>query len=185
MAKPDVKDVAIEVLKTGAGVIAGRAICNIVNDKVLKTNQETDPKKKKMKEALCGAGVMGLGIFGATKLDSEYASVAAGVAGGGLLKAISPFGKEDKGIIPVLNGMGSAHEEEQEYDDFPEDDEYTEDADYEDVTEEDSISRLGEMHEINETDEDLLNSEDEEEDDYPNLAVNEVRGLETAMKEVR
>lgn len=101
------KDVAIEVAKTTLGVVAGRTAA-VMGEKALKVNEELDPKKKKMKEVGIGLGITAVGAFGATKVPKAYQSIMGGVAVGGAVSAMSPFGKPDKGFIPVLNGTEDA-----------------------------------------------------------------------------
>lgn len=99
----NLKTIGIEVAKTALGVGLGRTAV-VMGEKVLKVSEEADPKKKKMKEVGVGVAVAAVGTFGATKVPKEYQSFLGGVAVGGALSAISPFGKPDKGFIPVLNG---------------------------------------------------------------------------------
>jgi len=101
--KTDLGTVATELGKTVLGVAAGRMIV-IAGEKALKVSEETDEKKKKMKEVGVGLGVAAVGTVGALKLDDQFASFSAGVATAGVISAVSPFGKEDKGFIPVLHG---------------------------------------------------------------------------------
>ena len=98
------KDVAIEVAKMTIGVVAGRTAA-VMGENALKVNEELDPKKKKMKEVGIGLGITAVGAFGATKVPKAYQSILGGVAVGGAVSAMSPFGKPNKGFIPVLNGM--------------------------------------------------------------------------------
>ncbi|MCZ4693883.1 hypothetical protein DWB61_03755 [Ancylomarina euxinus] len=101
--KTDLGTVAKELGKTVLGVAAGRMIV-VAGEKALKVSEETDPKKKKMKEVGVGLGVAAIGTVGALKLSDQYKSIAAGVATAGVISAVSPFGKEDAGFIPVLRG---------------------------------------------------------------------------------
>jgi len=98
-----IKTIAVEVGKTAAGFVAGRAVV-VQAEKMLKVPEEADPKKKKLKEIGVGAGVGAIGAIAALKMPKNYASFAGGVATAGVISAISPFGKEDKGFIPVLHG---------------------------------------------------------------------------------
>lgn len=99
----DVKDVAIEVLKTAAGAVVGRTAV-VMGNKALKVIEEQDPKKKKLKQVGIGVGVAAVGTIAAIKLPSEYKSFAGGFATAGVFGAVTPFGKPDKGFIPVLHG---------------------------------------------------------------------------------
>jgi len=99
----DVKDVAIEVLKTAAGAVIGRTAV-VMGKKALKIEEEQDPKKKKLKEVGVGVGVAAIGTIAAIKLPNEYKSFGAGLATAGVFGAVTPFGKPDKGFIPVLHG---------------------------------------------------------------------------------
>ena len=99
----EVKDVAIEVLKTAAGAVIARTAI-VMGNKALKVDQEQDPKKKKLKQVGIGAGVAAVGTIAAIKLPNEYKSFAAGFATIGVFGAVTPFGKPDKGFIPVLHG---------------------------------------------------------------------------------
>jgi len=102
--------VLIETAKTVGGVMAGR-MAVVAGKKALKVNEETDPKKKKIKEVGIGLGVAGIGTVGALKLPTEYKSIAAGVATAGVLSAMTPFAKgEDQGFIPALHGTTSMAE---------------------------------------------------------------------------
>jgi len=98
-----IKTIAVEVAKSTAGFVAGRALV-VQAEKMLKVPEEADPKKKKLKEIGVGAGVGAIGTIAALKAPKKYASFAGGVATAGVIAAISPFGKEDKGFIPVLHG---------------------------------------------------------------------------------
>jgi len=155
MSKPDLKTVGIEVAKTVGGFIGARAI-SVQANKMLKVDQETDPKKKKLKEVGIGLAIAGAGTYGAYKLPEEYQSIAAGMAAGGAVVALSPYGKENKGFIPVLNGPnGSAvpvddyTDYEPEYDEFdqlqehPDQDDEDDDYDYEEVN--DVASEVGNL----------------------------------------
>ena len=99
----EVKDVALEVLKTAAGAVIARTAI-VMGNKALKVDQEQDPKKKKLKQVGIGAGVAAIGTVAAIKLPNEYKSFAAGFATIGVFGAVTPFGKPDKGFIPVLHG---------------------------------------------------------------------------------
>jgi hypothetical protein len=101
--KTDLGTVATELGKTVLGVAAGRMVV-IAGEKALKVSEETDEKKKKMKEIGVGLGVAAIGTVGALKLPTQYQSFAGGIATAGIISAVSPFGKENKGFIPVLNG---------------------------------------------------------------------------------
>lgn len=101
--KTNLVAVGTELGKTVFGVAAGRMMV-VAGEKALKVAEETDDKKKKMKEVGVGLGVATIGTLGALKLDDKYKSLAAGVATAGIISAVSPFGKEDKGFIPVLHG---------------------------------------------------------------------------------
>jgi len=104
MAKGNqIKTVGVELAKTVGGFMAGR-MAVIAGEKALKVETEADPKKKKMKEVGVGVGVAAVGTAIAVKAPTEYASVGAGMATAGVISAMSPFGKEDKGFIPVLHG---------------------------------------------------------------------------------
>ena len=103
MKMEDVKDVAIEVLKTAAGAVVGRTAV-VMGKKALKIEEEQDPKKKKLKEVGVGVGVAAVGTIAAIKLPNEYKSFGAGFATAGVFGAVTPFGKPDKGFIPVLHG---------------------------------------------------------------------------------
>ena len=113
MKKKEVQTVAVEVLKTAAGAVIGRTAV-VYGKKGLKVDQETDPKKKKLKEIGVGAGVAGAGVAGSIYLPDEYKSFAAGFATAGVFGALTPFGKEDKGFIPVLHGTEEEYTEYQE-----------------------------------------------------------------------
>lgn len=93
----------IEVGKTAAGVAIARTVV-VMGEKALKVNEEIDPKKKKFKQIGIGASVAAVGVIGATKVPREYKSIMGGIAVGGALSAVSPFGESNKGFIPVLNG---------------------------------------------------------------------------------
>jgi|GEM_PF-2902651 len=97
------KTVAMEVGKTALGFGIGRTVV-VMGEKVLKVHEEADSKKKKMKEVGVGAAVALAGTLGTTKVPKEYKSITGGIAAAGAISAISPFGKPDKGFIPVLNG---------------------------------------------------------------------------------
>lgn len=150
----------IEVLKTVAGVAVGRYAC-VMGAKVLKINEEADPKKAKMKKIAVGGGVLAVGVLGAIKAPNDYKSVFAGISTAGALGAVTPFAKEDAGFIPALHGaLGTATIEDEddeaivrelnspmEYDDVldqeeAEDQDYDsklaslEDAEYEDMSSE-------------------------------------------------
>jgi hypothetical protein len=99
----DIKDVAVEVLKTAAGAVIGRTAV-VMGKKALKIEEEQDSKKKKLKEVGVGVGVAAVGTVAAIKLPNEYKSFAAGFATAGVFGAVTPFGKPDKGFIPVLHG---------------------------------------------------------------------------------
>ena len=117
MSNSKVAVVGTELLKTVGGVMAGRYAV-VMGRKVLKVDQETDPKKKKIKEIGIGLGVTAAGAFGAIKAPNQYKSICAGIATAGALSAMTPFAKEDGGFIPALHGgMGMA-----ELDDYNEDD---------------------------------------------------------------
>lgn len=103
MAKPNIKTVGIELAKTVGGFVAGRAMV-VMGEKALKVSEETDDKKKKIKEVGVGLGVAAVGTAITMKAPTDYVSVGAGMATAGVIAAISPFGKEDKGFIPVLHG---------------------------------------------------------------------------------
>ncbi|NOU59097.1 hypothetical protein [Marinifilum caeruleilacunae] len=104
MRKNQTTAVLIETAKTVGGVMAGRMVV-VAGKKALKVNEETDPKKRKIKEVAIGAGIAGVGIVGALKLPNNYKSIAAGFATAGALSAMTPFAKgEDKGFIPALHG---------------------------------------------------------------------------------
>ncbi|MDQ2178832.1 hypothetical protein [Marinifilum sp. D714] len=121
MRKNQTTAVLIETAKTVGGVMAGRMVA-VAGKKALKVNEETDPKKKKLKEVALGAGIAGVGIAGALKLPNNYKSIAAGFATAGVLSAMTPFAKgEDKGFIPALHGTtamaaleGDIYDEEME-----------------------------------------------------------------------
>ncbi|WP_461632034.1 hypothetical protein [Labilibaculum euxinus] len=117
MSNSKVAVVGTELLKTVGGVMAGRYAV-VMGRKVLKVDQETDPKKKKIKEIGIGLGVTAAGAFGAIKAPNQYKSICAGIATAGALSAMTPFAKEDGGFIPALHGgMGMA-----ELDNYNEDD---------------------------------------------------------------
>jgi hypothetical protein len=110
------KTILTEVAKTAAGAVIGRTAV-VYGEKALKVHEETDPKKKKMKEVGVGLAVAGAGTIGAMKLDNSLKSVAAGVATAGLISAASPFGKEDQGFIPVLHGADDIYPETENLED--------------------------------------------------------------------
>jgi len=103
MNTKDIQDTAFEVLKTAGGAVAGRIVV-VQAKKMLKVSEETDPKKKKIKEIAIGGGVAAVGTVAAIKLPKEYKSFAGGFATAGVFAAVTPFGKEDAGFIPVLHG---------------------------------------------------------------------------------
>ena len=105
--KNDLGTVGGELAKTVAGFIGGRILV-VQGANVLKIDEETDDKKIKMKKMLVGAGVAATGFVGALKLPDQYKSIAAGVASAGAIAIISPYGKPNKGFIPVLNGTVGA-----------------------------------------------------------------------------
>lgn len=108
MSNPKIAVVGTELLKTVGGVMAGRYAV-VMGKKVLKVDQETDPKKKKIKEVGIGLGVTAIGAIGAMKAPTQYKSICAGIATAGALSAMTPFAKEEGGFIPALNGgMGMA-----------------------------------------------------------------------------
>lgn len=108
MSNPKIAVVGTELLKTVGGVMAGRYAV-VMGKKVLKVDQEADPKKKKIKEVGIGLGVTAIGAFGAMKAPNQYKSICAGIATAGALSAMTPFAKEEGGFIPALNGgMGMA-----------------------------------------------------------------------------
>ncbi|MDE5421763.1 hypothetical protein L3073_06050 [Ancylomarina sp. DW003] len=103
MNTKDIQNTAIEVLKTAGGAVAGRIVV-VQAKKMLKVSEETDPKKKKIKEVAIGGGVAAIGTVAAIKLPKEYKSFMGGIATAGVFAAVTPFGKDDKGFIPVLRG---------------------------------------------------------------------------------
>ncbi|MBI9058380.1 MAG: hypothetical protein JEZ01_11515 [Labilibaculum sp.] len=108
MAQKKVVTVGMELLKTVAGVTVGRYAC-VMGGNALKVNEEADPKKAKIKKIAIGGGVLAVGTIGALKAPQELKSVFAGVATAGVLAAVTPFAKEDKGFIPALHGsLGTA-----------------------------------------------------------------------------
>lgn len=108
MSNSKVAVVGTELLKTVGGVMAGRYAV-VMGKKVLKVDQETDSKKKKIKEVGIGLGVTALGTIGALKAPNQYKSICAGIATAGALSAMTPFAKEEGGFIPALHGgMGMA-----------------------------------------------------------------------------
>jgi hypothetical protein len=108
MSNSKVAVVGTELLKTVGGVMAGRYVV-VMGKKVLKVDQEADPKKKKIKEVGIGLGVTAIGALGAMKAPNQYKSICAGIATAGALSAMTPFAKEEGGFIPALHGgMGMA-----------------------------------------------------------------------------
>jgi hypothetical protein len=101
--KVDIKTVGIELAKTVVGFGVGRIVV-VQAEKALKLEEQTDPKKKKLMEVGVGVGVAAVGTAIALKAPPEFASVGAGMATAGVIAAVSPFGKDDKGLIPVLHG---------------------------------------------------------------------------------
>lgn len=99
-----IQTVGIELVKTVGGFMAGR-MAVIAGEKALKVVEETDAKKKKFKEVGVGVGVAAVGTIITLKAPKEFASVGAGMTTAGVISAMSPFGKEDKGFIPVLHGV--------------------------------------------------------------------------------
>jgi len=98
-----VEIVAVELAKTLGGFVGGRLVVNL-GEKMLKVSEETDEKKRKLKELGVGVGIAGIGTLIALKAPSQFSSVGAGMATAGFVSAMSPFGTEDKGFIPVLHG---------------------------------------------------------------------------------
>lgn len=112
MSNSKVAVVGTELLKTVGGVMAGRYAV-VMGRKVLKIDQEADPKKKKIKEVGIGLGVTVIGAFGAIKAPNQYKSICAGIATAGALSAMTPFAKAEGGFIPALHGgMGMAELEQ-------------------------------------------------------------------------
>ncbi|RKE04456.1 hypothetical protein [Marinifilum flexuosum] len=109
MRKNNISVVGMELAKTVGGVMAGRYAV-VMGKKVLKVDQEVDPKKKKLKEVGLGVGVAALGTVGALKVPAQYKSICAGIATAGALSAMTPFAKEDTGFIPALHGSIGAAE---------------------------------------------------------------------------
>ena len=156
MKKNDISIVGIELAKTIGGVMAGRYAV-VMGRKVLKVDEEADPKKKKLKQVGLGLGVAAIGAVGAMKAPSEYASVCAGVATAGALTAMTPFAKEeDKGFIPALHGSIGLAELEEENEGFEE--------------EQDEMNELNALSAIDEyydEDEELEEEDDFNSDLYP------------------